>query len=108
MRGKEEHIAVIARDVESQFEALRVALGAILEEHKADLYVLDHKVDLEYMKNKICSECDEEFKDNLEFLTDMGGKLYSNVEENKEYNFEILSMDEILNKLKEYGVVITF
>jgi len=107
MKGKEELIAVIARDVETQFEALRVALGAALEDHKADLYILDHKIDIDYI-SKICDECREEFEDNLEFLTDMGGHLYTNVEENKEYNFTVLSLDEIAKKLKEYGVIIPY
>ncbi len=107
MKGKEEYIAVIAKDVEAQFEALRVALGAVLEDHKVDLYILNHEIDLEYMK-KICEGCDEEFTDNLEFLRDMGGHLYSNVEANKKYNFEILSLDEIIEKLKQYNVIIPY
>lgn len=107
MKGKEEHIAVVAKDVESQFEALRVALGAVLEDHKVDLFILDHEIDFDYIR-KICEECEEEFKDNLEFLTDMGGHLYSNVKENEKYNFEILSMDEIIEKLKQYSVIIPY
>jgi len=86
---------------------LRVALGAVLEDHKSDLYILDHKVDFEYMK-KICDDCPEEFEDNLEFLTDMGGKLYSNVKENEKYNFTILSTEEIIEKLKEYNIIVPF
>ncbi|RLI88469.1 MAG: hypothetical protein DRO98_03145 [Archaeoglobales archaeon] len=107
MKGKEEYIAVVAKDVESQFEALRVALGAVLEEHKSDLYILNHELDFDYMK-KICDDCPEEFEDNLEFLTDMRGHLYSNVKENEKYNFTTLSMDEIMKKLKEYNVVIPY
>ncbi len=107
MRGEEEFIAVVAKDKEAQFEALRVALGAVLEDHKVDLYILNYELDFDYMK-KICEDCDEEFKDNLEFLTDMGGNLYSNVKENEKYNFKILSLDEIVEKLKEYSVVIPY
>ncbi len=107
MKGEEEVIAVIAKDREAQFEALRVALGAVLEDHKVDLFILNHEVDLDYIKS-ICDECDEEFQDNLEFLDEMGGKLYSNVEANKKYNFEILSLDEIIQKLKEYSVIIPY
>ena len=107
MKGKEEYIAVIAKDKESQFEALRVALGAVLEDHKVDLYILNHKLDFDYMK-KICEECDEEFKDNLEFMTDMGGNLYSNVKESEEYGYKTLSLEEIINKLKEYSVIIPY
>jgi len=107
MKGEEEFIAVIARDVESQFEALRVALGAVLEDHKADLYILDYEIDYDYIK-KICDDCAEEYEDNLEFLTDMKGHLYSNVKENEKYNFTTLSMDEITKKIREYGVVIPY
>ncbi|OYT35564.1 hypothetical protein DRP04_03240 [Archaeoglobales archaeon] len=107
MRGEEEHIAVVTKDKESQFEALRVALGAVLEDHKADLYILNHKIDIEYIKN-ICEGCDEEFKDNLEFLEEMGGSLYSNVKENEEFGFKTLSLEEIQEKLKEYGVIIPY
>ncbi len=107
MKGKEEIVAVVAKDRESQFEALRVALGAVLEDHKVDLFILNNKVDFDYMKT-ICEGCDEEFKDNLEFLRDMGGKLYSDVKENEEYGFEILSLDEIMKKLKEYNVIIPY
>jgi len=107
MRGEEEVIAVVAKDRESQFEALRVALGAILEDHKVDLYILNNKIDLDYMKN-ICEECPEEFKDNLEFMTDMGGSLYSNVKENEEFGFKTMSTDEIVEKLKGYSVVIPY
>ena len=107
MKGEEEFIAVVAKDKESQFEALRVALGAVLEDHKVDLYILNHKLDFDYMK-KICEDCNEEFKDNLEFLTEMGGSLYSNVKENEEYGFKILSLEEIIEKLKEYSVIIPY
>ncbi len=107
MKGKEEVIAVVAKDKEAQFEALRVALGAVLEDHKVDLYILNHKIDFDYIKS-ICEECDEEFKDNLEFLMDMGGNLYSNVKENEEYGFKTLSLEEIMEKLKEYSVVIPY
>ncbi len=107
MRGEEEFVAVIAKDIESQFEALRVALGAVLEDHKVDLFILNNKLDFDHMKT-ICDDCDEEFKDNLEFLKDMGGSLYSNVKENEEYGFKILTLDEIIEKLKEYNVIIPY
>jgi hypothetical protein len=107
MKGNTEYIAVIAKDPESQFEALRVALGSVLEEHKADLYILDHEVAKDYI-NGICEDCWEEFEDNLEFLGDMGGHLYSNVKENEKYGFTILTLDEIKEKLKEYSVIIPY
>ena len=107
MKGKAEYIAVISKDVETQFEALRVALGAILEEHKTDLYILNHEIDKDYI-SKICEECWEEFEDNLEFQVDMGGHLYSNVKENEKYGFTILSLDEIIEKLREYNVIIPY
>ncbi len=107
MKGKTESIAVIAKDPESQFEALRVALGSVLEEHKSDLYILNHKIAKDFISS-ICEDCWEEFVDNLEFLEDMGGHLYSNVKENEEYGFKILSLDEIKEKLKEYTVIIPY
>lgn len=107
MRGREEFVAVISKDRETQFEALRIALGAVLEDHKVDLYILRNKLDFDYMRT-IGNECVDEFKYNLEGLLEMGGSLYSDVKENEKFGFKILSLDEIIEKLKEYDVIIPY
>ncbi len=91
-------LAVIVRDKEQQYEALRSSLGALLEIPSVKMFVLDHKI-----------EMDEAYRENMEFLDEMEGERYSNNEVNvKKYGFKYASIEEIGKMLAEVDIIIPF
>ncbi|MCG6923324.1 MAG: hypothetical protein LJF15_19905 [Acidobacteria bacterium] len=91
-------VAVLIRDKERQYEGLRSSLGLLLEDHKIDMFVLDHEV-----------EMTEEYSDNMGFIDEMGGHRFSNVPANVEkHDFQRISLDELAARLREHEVVIPF
>ena len=85
-------IAVLVRD--RKHEALRMAIGATLSQDNVDVFVMDEKM-----------EMDEEISTNVEMLTDLKVKIYSNNPKNK---FEQKSTGGIADILPEYDVVIPY
>lgn len=93
-----KNVAVLIKDKERQYEGLRVSLGLLLEQHKVNMYVLNHKI-----------EESDEFLDNMEFIDEMDGKRFSNVIHNIEkYNFKPVSLNDVARKLKTYEIIIPF
>jgi hypothetical protein len=91
-------VAVIIRDKERQYEGLRSSLGLLLEDHIVSMFVLDHEIDMT-----------DEYRDNMEFIDEMGGGRYSNIRENCEkYGFNYLSIEEIGERLREADLIIPF
>jgi len=93
-----KRVALITNDKDRQFEALRTGLGLLLEHHSVSLFVLDHEI-----------ECDEHYRDNLDFIDEMGGDRYSNHRLNIErHGFRPVSLQETGRLLREHGLVIPF
>ena len=91
-------VAVVVRQPEQHYEALRSALGCLLEDHQVSYVVLDREIDP-----------DEAFRDNLGFLEEMEGRSYSNHPANADkYGFTHLSWPEIGKLLREQEVIIPF
>lgn len=91
-------VAVVVREPARHYEALRSALGCLLEDHQVSYVVLDQEI-----------SPDEAFSDNLGFLEEMEGRRYSNHPANVEkYGFTPLSLPEIGELLREQEVVIPF
>ena len=91
-------VAVLIRDKDRQYEGLRSSLGLLLEDHKIDMFVLEHEV-----------EMTEEYFDNMGFIDEMGGYRFSNVPANVEkHGFQKVSLDEVAARLREHEVVILF
>jgi hypothetical protein len=91
-------VAVLIRDKERQYEGLRSSLGLLLEDHKIDMFVLEHEV-----------EMTEEYSDNMGFIDEMGGYRFSNVPANVEkHGFQRVSLDDVAARLREHEVVIPF
>jgi len=91
-------LAVIVRDKEQQYEALRSSLGALLEIPSVKMIVLDHEIDMH-----------KAYEENMEFLDEMEGERYSNNKANVEkYGFKYATLDEIGEMLKEADIVIPF
>ncbi|HBH62596.1 MAG TPA: hypothetical protein DDX85_12850 [Nitrospiraceae bacterium] len=85
-------IAILVRDRKS--EALRMAVGATLSNDEVSVFIIDHKL-----------EIDDDIEVNLEMLSDLKAKLFSNHPENP---FEQKSTAEIALMLSEYDVVIPY
>lgn len=91
-------VAVIVRDPARHYEALRSALGCLLEDHQVSYVVLNQEINP-----------DEAFSDNLGFLEEMEGRRYSNHPGNAEkYGFTRLSLPEIGELLREQEIIIPF
>jgi hypothetical protein len=91
-------VAVIVREPARHYEALRSALGCLLEDHQVSYVVLNQEIDP-----------DEAFTDNLGFLEEMEGRRYSNNQANADkYEFTLLSMPEIGELLRGQEIIIPF
>jgi len=97
--AKVEKIAVLIKDLEQQYEGVRTSLGFLLEAAWVYMYVLDHEID----------STDEVYMENLEFLDEMEGERFSNNKTNVEkYDFQPITVEEMLTKLKEVDLIIPF
>ena len=91
-------VAVLVRQPQRQYEALRTSLGCLLEDHQVTYLVMDHEVEL-----------DEAFSDNLGFLDEMEGRRFSNHPANVEHHgFGFLSLADMGELLREQDIVIPF
>jgi len=94
-----QKVAVLVKDVEQQYEALRTSLGMLLEMAQVQMFVLNHEI----------ANMDEAYQENMEFLDEMEGERYSNNAANVEkYGFQSATLDEIAAMVKEAAVVIPF
>ncbi len=91
-------VAVLIKDKDRQYEGLRSSLGLLLEQHIVSMFVLNHEIDMT-----------EEYHDNMEFIDEMDGTRYSNVATNVDkYGFQLVSLEQVAQKIKENEVVIPF
>jgi len=91
-------VAVLIKDKDRQYEGLRSSLGLLMEFHIVSMFVLNHEIDMT-----------EEYHDNMEFIDEMEGSRYSNVAANADkYDFQMVSLEEVAQKLNESEVVIPF
>jgi hypothetical protein len=89
----EKRIAVIISD--RQQEGLRMALGLLYLDDVADLFLMDHPL-----------EDDPKIQTHIQTAVEMEMKLYANCPNSSE--FEILSNEEIANRLLEYDAVLKY
>lgn len=89
----QKKIAILVRD--RQGEALRMGVGMILADDLVNVFVMDRKV-----------EGTDDNMMNLETMTDMDVKAYTNFKGNE--NIEYLSTEEIAQKLLEYDTILPY
>jgi precorrin-3B methylase len=85
-------IAVLVRD--RKHEALRMAVGATLSNDVVNVFIMDHKL-----------EIDDEIDVNLQMLSDLNVSIFTNNPENR---FEQRSTENIADMLSEYDIVIPY
>jgi hypothetical protein len=91
-------VAFLVKDRENDWEGLRSALGLAVENNSVYLFVLDHEV-----------EMTDPYRENLDWILDMEGEMYSNVQANVEkHGFQAITYDELGQKLKEMDFIIPF
>lgn len=94
-----DKIAVLVKEVDQQYEALRTSLGLLLEMAEVQMFVMNHEI----------GNMDEAYSENMEFLDEMEGERYTNVAANAEkYGFTLLTTSEIAGRLREASLVIPF
>jgi len=92
-------VAVLIKDVDQQYEGLRTSLGLLLEASDVHMYVLNHEI----------ANMDEAYRENMEFIDEMEGQRFSNNPANvAKYGFKPVTIDEIIERLKQADVVIPF
>jgi len=101
-------VAVLIKDPLQQYEALRTALGLLLESVDIKMIVLDHEVAA--LAGKDADEdAWEEYHDNMEFIDEMDGERHSNNRRNvEEWGFKHAGPDEIAAMLRDADIVIPF
>jgi len=91
-------VAVIVREREQQYEALRTSLGALLENHAISLYVLRHEI-----------EMTEEYRDNLDIFGEMDGLYFSdNMANIEKHGFTAVTAPELAAQLRAADIIIPF
>lgn len=94
-----ENIAVLIKDVHQQYEGLRTSLGLLLEAASVQMFVLNHEI----------GTMDEAYQENMEFIDEMEGERYSNNQANVDkYGFQPITIEEMVDKLKEADLIIPF
>jgi D-ribose pyranose/furanose isomerase RbsD len=89
--------AVVIKDKARQYEGLRVSLGMLLEDIEVQMFVLCHEI----------AEMDEAYRENMQFLDEMGGERFSDHQANAEkYGFQYLTFEQITDRLRKADVII--
>lgn len=92
-------IAVLIKDIDQQYEGLRLCLGALLDGINVRMIVLNHEI----------ANMDQAFCDNMEFMKEIGGELISNNMANAEkYGFQHATIREIAQRLENVDLIIPF
>jgi hypothetical protein len=91
-------IAFLVKDQTEDWEGLRSTLGLAVGNNTMFLYVLDHEV-----------EMTEPYRENLDWILDMEGEIFSNVKANVEkHGFQPVTYEALGQKLKEMDIIIPF
>jgi hypothetical protein len=91
-------VAFLVRDPEEDWEGLRSTLGLAVENNTVYFFVLNHEV-----------EMSEPYRENLDWVLDMEGEIYSNVPANVEkHGFQPITYEELGKKLKEMDLIVPF
>lgn len=99
---KVKNVLFLVNSQEEQWEGLRSTIGLGLELIDVEVYFLDQEIQMP-------ADRDEEFKDNLEFLDEVDGKAYTNVQSNTDrYGIEYLAFEDLLKRLPDYGLIVPF
>ncbi len=85
-------IAILVTD--RKHEALRMAVGATLSNDEVNVFIMDEKLETDY-----------DLSINLEMLSDLKVKIFSN---NPDNQFEHKTTGEISSMLTEYDIVIPY
>lgn len=92
-------VAVLIKDIDQQYEGLRLSLGALLDDMDIQMVVLNHEI----------ANMDEAYRDNMEFLEEMKGQRISNNMGNAEkYGFQHATIREIAQRLKDVDLIIPY
>jgi hypothetical protein len=99
---KIKDVLFLVKSQEEHWEALRSTIGLGLENMDVEIYFLDEEI-------QMVEELEEEFIDNLEFLDEVDGKAYTNVQSNTDrYGIEYLAFEDLLTKLPHCGLIVPF
>jgi hypothetical protein len=90
-------VAFLIRTKDELWEGLRSSLGLIIENNDVMMAVLDQEVQMT-----------SEYSENLEWFLEMEGRIYSNHPGNQAHGFELITIEDLSNKLKEMDFIVPF
>jgi len=92
-------ICFMFRNAEDALDGMRSTLGLSVENHYSYGVVMDHEL----------PELSEYHKENIDWIRDMEGEVFSTVPGNVEkYEMAALTIEELGRKLREMDVIIPF
>ncbi len=99
-----KRIAFLINDPQDTWEGLRSTLGLLVENMWAAAFFIDCELSPPEGKSQ------EDFEENLEMLLDLEGEAYSNVQANADNyeNITYLPLEEMIEKIKTYQLVVPF
>ena len=99
-----ERVCILVNEPQDSWEGLRSTLGLLVENLWGACFFIDTTIELPAEKS------DEEFQENLEMLDDLEGECYTNVKANAErFEFlEYLSLEDMVEKIKTYQIIVPF
>ena len=91
--------AIIIKDTQQQYEGLRTSVGLLLAGMRVQMFVLHHEIET----------MDEAYRDNMQFMDEIGGERYSNNSENAEkYGFAHVTIAQAAARIRKADIVIPF
>ena len=99
-----KRIAFLINDPVDTWEGLRSTLGLLVENMWAAAFFIDCQLSPPEGKST------QDFEENLEMLLDLEGEAFSNVQANADQyeNITYLPLDEMVEKIKTYQLVVPF
>jgi hypothetical protein len=94
-----QRAAIIVKDPQQQFEALRTSLGLLMAGMQVQMFMLQHEI-----KNM-----NEAFIKRMVRLDDSGGQRFSdNLENARKYGFTPITMARAADQIRQADIIIPF
>jgi len=97
-----KRVAFVVKNSDDVWECTRSAIGLGVENLFVGLFIINAIIEM--------GPQEEDFQDQLEMISDLEGRIFTNVPQNKErYDLvEFMTLKEMAQKIREYDLVTTF
>lgn len=97
-----KRVAFVVKNSDDIWECTRSAIGLGVENLFVGLFIINAVIEMDPQE--------QDFQDQLEMISDLEGRIFTNVPQNKErYDpFELMTLKEMAQKIREYDLVTNF